>query len=202
MDVKLHHAFNRHTKGSGARKSTARLANSLNTLKTELSGTAIRVPSDPSSFTAIPWNNVTVSLRGTGSGTVSVGAIVTALKNQIYLGDALAKIEVRIHHVKNWVLSDTADETLEVDYYDFTRYPNGPPSKVETLADTNGKNHFAKVGFQFPSAIAKALPYSDNTLVYGVTVSNEDTVTVDYIYLQWRCASPATARVMTPRKLA
>lgn len=175
----------------------------MNTLRTELNGTAIRVPSDPSTYASVPWNSATVSLRGAGSGTVTVGAVKTALKNQLYLGDLLAPIEVRIHHIKNWVLSDTSDETLEVDYYDFTRYPQAAtPSKVQTLADTNGKNHFAKVGFQFPSAIAKALPYNDDTPIYGVTVGDEETITVDYIYVQWRCISPAAARVMTPRRPA
>lgn len=149
---------------------------------------------DPPAVSYRPWYQTTVVLEGEGSGTVTIDAIITALLNQLLMGDSLASYEVRIQSVKTWVTDESISELL-FEAYDYTRNNTGSAiPRLATINDAPGKNHFARAGFMFPAAIARALPYAGDSIVYGVSV-DDGVRTRDHICLLWRTSDPASRSV-------
>lgn len=156
---------------------------------------------DPPVLNEVRWNRQTVELVGSGSGSVTIGAIETALKNQIGMQDSLAEFEVRVLSLHSYVMSNEPQK-LSVDIYEYTRYPQqDDPSIIKTLEDWSGRNGYANIHYSWSAAVRNTLAYNNNTPVYAVRLA-EDVESVDRVVVLWRVSqSVATmeARRILPR---
>lgn len=139
-----------------------------------------------------------MELLGSGSGTVNIGNIETAIKNQLGMQDLLAELE--IIPLSASIYAPTNDPLkIEADFYDCRRYPQSEdPSKLATISDWSGRNHYPHIHFKWRGN-KQLLPYSNGTPLYVIRV-DENVETVDQVLVLWRVSLPAGNTSM-PRKI-
>lgn len=155
---------------------------------------------DPVTFTASPWNTVTLHMSGINSSpesatvTITLANVVSYLRSQLGL-PADGILQVRVEKVQAWTTDiTTANYTaLRLNAFDLVMSATNAYSKaLQDVEDLPGRNHFANVGYIWPKTHQQVVfmsnEYADRP-IYQLSWRNEGLVKA-YLRIMWRYDPP------------
>jgi len=176
----------------------------LTALHSKFNGLALKNRPDPPTFTATPWNQITLAFKFNTVSTQSRGVVSTdnlssVLLSQIGFPNTIPvgtpNIEFRVKELRVWntvePTTDDVNQGINVDFYDYMdeNATDNNGRLITSLSDVQGRNHYANVGFVYPAAHQHYTLGETTNSVIVAGVDYVGTATV-YAYLMWRFRPP------------
>lgn len=135
-----------------------------------LHGHRLRIPPDPPSYVATPWNSLVVDIGSTGDLKVLGKNICSTLIVQAGL-PSTATIDIRVLKVRVWCT--VVKRPIRVEFFGFSNTAEPSGGAIASIEDWPGANSFAAIGYQFPVALQSIVLSSDSTTkVFTVDVGS------------------------------
>jgi len=112
-----------------------------NNIRSAFDGRVITPKADPSSVVQVPWNNVTLTFGATGSATLTVANILTALQ-VVFPTNSLYQIQVK--SARLWELTGIPLAAI------FNSLDVSNPGALKHQDDFPARNHWARLGYIWP----------------------------------------------------
>lgn len=171
------------------RKNQKNKRGATDRLRRDVMGKSLSLPADPPRFTQMPWNNIVLSDNVKFNQTVNtknytasdIAGIFTAQTGDANKKD---KLSFRLMRVEVWELSG---KKVTLECYDLT-IGLGANDFLAQLEDIPGRNHWARVGFQYPlSQSLVVFSGNDTETLVTVTADVGSTLCVRFKVLwKWR----------------
>jgi len=176
-----------------------------NLVHNKLSGLTLKNREDPPTFTATPWNQLTIALRYVQPDVpVYVRSlldglgIVQDIRTQLGFDNSLAdqpSLELRLKSIRGWATSGTDGKnysTLNMDVYDVvnSNLTDANTRILQSISDVSGKMTTANVGYNYPVTQTNTILNPD---FQNVEVAGFDwlgSVLTVYVEILWRFQPP------------
>lgn len=123
-------------------------------VKDKFNGKVIKRPSfDPPSIVENPWNSLTIAYEANGSASLHAEDIRDTILGTLGLQLAAAAVfDLRVIHARVWETTGTYGIVGE--FNNFTYGPSEAPyMPLATVDDNPAKNHWAVIGYDWPSDV-------------------------------------------------
>jgi hypothetical protein len=150
---------------------------------------------DPYSFCPNPWFSVTVSFASssTSAKSYSIVDVIDQLRNQLFPLDAPINLQIKLRKIHVWERSGKAlDLTV---YNNVISKGQGVLTELATIRDSPGRNHWARVAYDYP--LAQRVPLEPitsavdeklfNVETFGGGASSSNDI-LTYVHLSFRSA--------------
>lgn len=175
-------------------------------LSSAINGRVIRPPPDPRSVKTQPWNSLRLYFESsfpTTGGDVTTDSVRALFCEQLDLPLEwldTKSIEFQVRSVRAWNLS-SANLSLTANSFINVTQANGVTriSNLMTIADEPGRNHWAKVGYVWPSSHQKVVFTSNFTpaaTLFRITTEQDSQIVV-HLDILWRWYGGGTIPVPT-----
>lgn len=168
------------------RRSRAKQA-PVRKLRNELKGTRLRLSADPPHFAQIPWHAITVSDTPTLLVTVNTKSYTAATLCNVFKAQTGCtqdndKLSFRLLSVSVW---ETSGKPITLEVLDLT-IGLGANDYLVQLEDQPGRNHWARVGYRYPtSQNLVAFSGNDTETIVQITSTNGASLIVRF-HVLWR----------------
>lgn len=172
-------------------------------LRNEIKGTRLRLSADPPHFAQIPWHAITVNdspklNATTNSKNYTATTIANVFKAQTGCSQATDTLSFRLLSVSVW---ETTGKKITLEVNDLT-IGLGANDYLVQLEDQPGRNHWARVGYRYPTSQNLVIfSGSDTESLVQITTDLGANLIVRF-HLLWRFRYNTLPNISVPRSIS